>query len=495
MRGAPFRGPKAGERLGRFRIESAWTSGPFGPTARARMLASDRPASLHALTDADVSGDPTTFSRIAASLRSLGSPGVLAVLDAWTEGDTHIVAVEEPEAGMTPMRVAANLPTAGTAHRLVTSIARTLAPAHRAGLVHGALGPELIAFDSGRQAWVTGMGLASLVSPPDLLRALGATGGRHLAPEQVRLERPTAAADVHALGVMLFELVSTSAPYTGDTAVALFRAIAEGAPPPLPTHVPLQIARIVSRALAKSPTDRFADAGAMLDALESSRAIPEVTLSRTRGDEEVAWGGEIALEAVGQRSTERVRDRVAAPGRVSRFTGALAQQQLAYARTRYPHEVERALASLSASDRDEITSATAVSWVRIEPFATFHDRLAHELGRPVDETHAEIVAGGSRKTFGTLWRMLLRVGGARLVMTRAPVVYSKTYDTGEMRTKDITEQGGTFVLSGWPHVPEFVLRGLRAGMSVGLESVGRTGIVMTSTRTPDGAVFNARWDT
>ena len=103
------------------------------------------------------------------------------------------------------------------------------------------------------------------------------------------------------------------------------------------------------------------------------------------------------------------------------------------------------------------------------------------------------VSAASERTFATLWRMLLRVGGPRFVMTRAPVVYAKTYDTGAMESGEVGESGGRFVLRGWPEVPEFVLRGLRAGMTVALENVGRSGVRIDSTRTADGAVFTASW--
>ena len=79
-------------------------------------------------------------------------------------------------------------------------------------------------------------------------------------------------------------------------------------------------------------------------------------------------------------------------------------------------------------------------------------------------------------------------------MTRAPVVYSKTYDTGVMTSQSVTETGGTFALTGWPAVPEFVLRGLRAGITVALENVGRVNVHLDSQRTADGALFTASWD-
>jgi hypothetical protein len=295
---------------------------------------------------------------------------------------------------------------------------------------------------------------------------------------------------------MLFELLSGRAAFSGETAAALFASITRGDTPPLPPSLPEELRAAISRALAPSPAQRFSDLESFARTLEPFGTKVTGATPRPRikppADDEVVWG--TRGDVPSGRRTE-LRGRSAALGKIPRFTGALAQQQLAFARKRWGDEtVERALQTLEPVDREELSSATAVSWVRIEPFERFHVALARELGRRVEDTHPEIVVGGSRRTFDTLWKMLLRVGGARIVMTRAPVVYSKTYDTGTMESRDIGDEGGRFALLGWPDVPEFVLRGLRAGITAALESVGRTGVSITSTRTPDGAMFVARWD-
>jgi hypothetical protein len=178
-----------------------------------------------------------------------------------------------------------------------------------------------------------------------------------------------------------------------------------------------------------------------------------------------------------------------------RYSGALACNHIAYARERYGSAaVDRALGALDDAERAEIEEALAVGWVDVGTFERFHEALAEAVGRPVEETHFEIATHGGRRTFETLWRLLLRVAGTRFVLTRAPVVYAKTYDTGEMTLHDAHDRGGRFELTGWPRVPPFVLRGLRAGMSEGLRKTGRKDVRIEVVRHPDGATFRATWE-
>lgn len=457
------------------------------------MLASDRPVTLHAVVGATFIDDAAFVERVAEA-RGIASSGLLAIVDAWQQADALVLAIEESPSATISLRSAASTLSRGAAARLVVSLCHSLEPIHRAGLAHGVVAPDLVTLDASGSPSLAGLGVATLVGPTALLRATGMLAGRYLAPEQIREGAPTARSDVHALAAMLHEMIGGVAPFDGDTASSLWTAIATEPPAALPASTPAALTRVLLRALAKDPSARFADAGELASALTPFVTTNDPVRARGPADDEVAWSSAVAREGPAGRRSDGASPRHAGPGRTARFTGALAHEQLAYARSRHPTALERSLASMAPAERDEIASATAVSWVRVDSFARFHDAFARELGRPVEETHAELVAGASRKTFGTLWRMLLRVGGTRLVMTRAPVVYGKTYDTGTMQTRDVGDHGGTFVLSGWPDVPDFVLRGLRAGMTVGLENVGRTGVVLTSSRTSDGAIFTAQWE-
>lgn len=423
-----------------------------------------------------------------AIVRALGA-SFASPLAAWTEDQGLVVAYEdalEPPLTLGPLDPL-------VAARIVLGLATSMAEAHRADLVHGLLCPAFVHRVDGEasSARIAGLGLLKLISTDVVASLAGPELAPYLAPEIVRGKKARPQTDVRSLGVIFHALVHGAPPYSGALADVLASASTD-ALPPLPASVPATLALAIDRATARAPEERFEDARALARAIEEALAqSPRIEMITGEHDTTESR----AIEEAGRRSDASWRGRAPTRRREPRFTGALAKEQITFARELHGAAiVDRALAAIAPEDRDDIVTASALSWIRIDAFARFHDALARELGRDVEETHPELVRGGSKRTFGTMWRLLLRVGGAKLVMTRAPVIYDKTYDTGVLETRNIADDGGQFVLGAWPDVPEFVLRGLRAGMSLALENVGRSGVSMVSQRTTDGAIFTARWD-
>jgi eukaryotic-like serine/threonine-protein kinase len=130
---------------------------------------------------------------------------------------------------------------------LAEQIATELAASHERGIVHGALEPATVMIYPVQQVQVVGFGPAS--------PAVGATAYR--SPEQFRGATGDARSDIWALGVILYEMLAGRVPFAG-TAEEVARAILEDAPPPLAVpEVPRTVSRIVERALAKDPAERY----------------------------------------------------------------------------------------------------------------------------------------------------------------------------------------------------------------------------------------------
>jgi serine/threonine-protein kinase len=93
----------------------------------------------------------------------------------------------------------------------------------------------------------------------------------YMAPEQYERVRLDARTDIFACGVLLFELLTGEQPFNGSTAAETMAAVLHQAPPPLGSRVacPRRLEEIVTRALAKSPAERFPDAEAMARELEA----------------------------------------------------------------------------------------------------------------------------------------------------------------------------------------------------------------------------------
>ncbi len=183
--------------------------------------------------------------------------------------------------------------------RRIAELTATLADAvhfaHSRGVIHRDLKPGNILFDEADRPFVSDFGLAKFTradAPVTRTQTLMGTPA-YLAPEVARLgaHAATTAADVYALGSILYELLAQRPPFAADSLPALLRAIAEDAPvPPQRTFpdLPVDLEVICLRALAKEPAHRFATAAEL--AAELRRWLAGVPiLSRPISSGERLW--------------------------------------------------------------------------------------------------------------------------------------------------------------------------------------------------------------
>jgi serine/threonine protein kinase len=171
---------------------------------------------------------------------------------------------------------------------IVRDVANALSHAHAKGVVHRDINPENI-FLSGHTAVVTDFGIASAIAasrapatfePIEEAETLLGTPA-YMPPEQALGDpAPDHRADLYALGVVAYELLAGERPFTATAPDDLIHAHATQAPPPLlarrPT-IPVNLAALVTRCLAKDPAHRPASADEVLQALERvSEAPPDV---------------------------------------------------------------------------------------------------------------------------------------------------------------------------------------------------------------------------
>ncbi|MDQ6612844.1 MAG: serine/threonine protein kinase, partial [Gemmatimonadota bacterium] len=163
----------------------------------------------------------------------------------------------------------------GEAIQYVAEIADGLAYAHSRGFVHRDIKPANILLSQGH-ALLADFGIARVLDAGvDTLTESGLAIGTaaYMSPEQAAGERVDARADIYALGCVLYELLTGTAPFTGASQRAI---MARHAVDPVPSartvrrEVPAALESVVERALAKMPADRFADASAFRNALLSS---------------------------------------------------------------------------------------------------------------------------------------------------------------------------------------------------------------------------------
>ncbi len=223
--------------------------------------------------------DPEFLARFRSEARSaaaLNDPGVVAVYDVGSDGGRHYLVMElvDGQDLKQVIRQEAPLP-AERVVRIGTELARAVGQAHRAGLVHRDIKPQNVLVTADGRMKVADFGIARAVAEAGMTAPGIVLGTVHyLSPEQAAGQTATPASDVYALGVVLYEMLTGKLPFTADSGVGVAMKILREDPKPLSEvnpDVPDVLARIVGRAMAREPQDRFPDANALADALQAYR--------------------------------------------------------------------------------------------------------------------------------------------------------------------------------------------------------------------------------
>jgi serine/threonine-protein kinase len=228
--------------------------------------------------------------REAQALAAARDPGIVDVIDAGiAQTGTPYLVLECLEGRTLEGLLAARerIPVIDTV-AIGISLARSLAVAHRAGVVHRDVKPAnvfVIRDPDGREhTKLVDFGIAAI--PPAGQRKLSKAGAligtpEYMSPEQLLAVDPVdARSDIYALGVTLYECLTGDVPYSGTYAQILLQS---AAPRPTPKvragrpEVPPHIAEVIDRALEKARGDRFADMDAFASALAAAARASGVT--------------------------------------------------------------------------------------------------------------------------------------------------------------------------------------------------------------------------
>ena len=224
------------------------------------------------LRDPDFS---SRFRQEAQAAASLSHPNVVTVYDygADPSGPYIVMELVDGEDLATILNGSGALPPRQVA-RIGSAVARALAAAHAAGLVHRDVKPGNILIGRDGQVKVADFGIARAIAEAQLTLPGTTLGSVHyFSPEQVRGETATASSDIYSLGIVLYEMLTGVRPWVGDSAAAVGLARLSG-PVPDPAlvraSVPSDLAAITRKALALEPAGRFSSAAAMGDALDAT---------------------------------------------------------------------------------------------------------------------------------------------------------------------------------------------------------------------------------
>ena len=283
-----------GDTFDRYVIEALLGEGGMGEVYRAADTRLGRKVALKVLR-AEGEGDSDTAGRAVARMQrearavaALSHPSIVAVYDVGEHEGTPFISMEFVQGEPLRAFVGKDLPTSARIGILI-DVAKALAAAHRAGIVHRDVKPENVIVREGFSAKVLDFGVARF-SPPvaatssmlgafATMTAEGSFVGTpaYMAPEQLRGEAIDARANQFAFGVLAYELFAGKLPFRSEKgAVSLMASILSDPAPPL-EGAPGPIAEIVARALEKAPEDRFEsmdDIASQLSALVTGEVLP-----------------------------------------------------------------------------------------------------------------------------------------------------------------------------------------------------------------------------
>lgn len=258
----------------------------------------ERPVALK-IMHPHVADDPSFVARArreAKSAARLHHPNVVAVLDQGHTADGVLYLVLEYVDGPTLRDVVAHEApmTPRRTLDLLIPVLRGLTQAHRIGLVHRDVKPENVLLTRGGQVKVADFGLTRAVDEHTTSTTVMGTVG-YAAPELVGDGPVDQRSDVYAVGIMAYEMLTGSRPYTGTALQVATAHVSRDVPAPggLAQGVPTALDEFVLRATSRDAAQRPADAAALLDlALAIRRSLPEqIDPPSLRDTDTVVLGG------------------------------------------------------------------------------------------------------------------------------------------------------------------------------------------------------------
>jgi eukaryotic-like serine/threonine-protein kinase len=219
------------------------------------------------------------FRREAKNAAALNHPNIVSIYDRGEAEDTYYIAMEFLDGrSLKELIVGRGAAPINVAIEYARQILSALRFAHRHGIVHRDIKPHNVLVDGDGRVKVTDFGIAR--AGTSQMTETGSIVGtaQYLSPEQARGGEIDPRSDLYSLGVVLYELLTGKTPFDGETPVEIAMkhlSAVPKAPSKLRPDVPPELDKVVLRALAKNPDDRYQSADEMEADLERvARGLP-----------------------------------------------------------------------------------------------------------------------------------------------------------------------------------------------------------------------------
>jgi serine/threonine protein kinase len=277
-----------GKTLGGYRVVEQIGLGGMATVYKAYQPSMDRYVALKVIST-HLTQDPTFVKRFrqeAKVIAKLEHVHILPVYDHGEEDGYLYLVMRFVEAGTLKGWLARGTLSLEEARQVVNQVGSALEYAHQLDVVHRDLKPSNVLVDPQGDCYLTDFGIAKMVESTLGLTGSSVLGTPHyMAPEQSQSLEVDRRADVYAMGVVIYEMVTGQLPFDAETPLAVvMKHINE--PLPLPRSVkpdlPESVERVILKALAKAPDDRYQTMRDLVDAFDraasaaptEARAVP-----------------------------------------------------------------------------------------------------------------------------------------------------------------------------------------------------------------------------
>jgi len=324
----------AGTKLGHYKILSYLGAGGMGEVYLAEDTKLNRRVAIKLLPPGSLESENANrrLLREAQSVAKLDHPNICGILEVSEEDGRNFICMQYVEGETLDARMKHRRLELSESLTIAIQVADALAEAHSSGTIHRDIKLSNIMLTARGAVKVMDFGLAKLIKPAELVEseaeteALLSTPGAligtlpYMSPEQVRGEALDGRSDIFSFGVVLYEMISGQQPFANKSSAATASSILTLEPAPLARfskETPVELERIVSKALHKNPDERYQTAKDLLidlrhlrDELEFQHRLERSVPPRSKDDQTVtaSSGGPTLVDTAEERAPATVID-------------------------------------------------------------------------------------------------------------------------------------------------------------------------------------------